>query len=332
MKTLLLTEGDVKQLLPMNEVMETVELAFREKGLNRVQMPPKLYLFYHEYNGDLRAMPSYLKELGVSAVKVVNVHPDNRGKYGLPTVMATIILIDPRNGAPIAIMGGTRITDMRTGAAGGVAAKYLARRDCKVVGLVGAGVQARTQLMALLTLFGRLEEVRVSDRIKEARDSYVEEMRRVYGDLAAFVSVDDVREAVDGADIVVTATPSREPIVFDDWVTPGMHLTCVGADAPGKEELDPNILTRAKIVVDDWEQASHGGEVNVPLARGIITKQDIWAEIGEVVVGKKTGRASQSEITVFVSTGLAVQDAVTANLAYKRALENGIGQFVEIVP
>jgi len=330
MKTLLLTEKEVQQLLSMDDVIGVVELAFREKGLNRAQMPAKIYVFYNKYGGDLRVMPSYLEELDVSAVKVVNVHPNNRVKYSLPTVMATIILIDPKNGAPLAIMGGTQITAMRTGAAGSVAAKYLARKDCEVVGLVGAGTQARTQLMGLLSLYGRLKEVRVWSRTKETRDSYIAEMRQTYGDLTAFFPADNVKGAVEGADIVVTTTPSREPIVSRDWIAPGMHFNCIGADAPGKEELDPSILTSAKIVVDDWEQASHSGEINVPLAGGMMSKRDVWAEMGEVVAGKRLGRTSQDEITIFVSTGLAVQDAVTANLAYKRASEKGLGRLIEI--
>ena len=329
MKTLLLTEKEVKQLLSIDEVMAAVESAFREKGLGHVQMPAKLYLFYNKYNGDLRAMPSYLDELDISAVKVVNVHPDNRAKYNLPTVMATIVLIDPKNGAPLAIMGGTAITDMRTGAAGGVAAKYLARKDSKTVGLVGAGAQARTQLMALLSLYGEIEDVRVWSRTKSTRDAYVAEMKRA-GSVAKMVAVDKVNDVVKGADIVVTTTPSRKPIVLSEWVEDGTHFSCIGADAPGKEELDPEILKRAKIVVDDWEQASHSGEINVPLSKEMITRQHVWGEIGEVVAGLKPGRASQDEITIFTSTGLAVQDAVTAELAYKKAAVKGIGKFVEI--
>ena len=331
MKILLLTEKDVQQFLSIDEVMEVVESAFREKGLGHVQMPAKLYLFYCKYNGDLRTMPSYIEHLGISAVKIVNVHPENRNKYNLPTVMATIILVDPKNGAPLAIMGGAAITNLRTGAAGGVAIKYLARKDPKVVGLVGAGAQARTQLMALLSLYGKLEEVRVWSRTEKTRDAYVVEMKPKCGDTTKMVSVESVKKAVEGADIVVTTTPSKTPIVLDEWVTSGMHFNCIGADAPGKEELDPTILTRAKLVVDDWEQASHSGEINVPLAKGIVTKQNVWGEIGEVVAGLKQGRTSSDEITVFASTGLAIQDAVTAELAYKKALAKGIGRFFEMM-
>ena len=332
MKTLLLSEKEVEQLLSMDEVMEAVESAFKEKGLGRVQMPAKPYLFYARYNGDLRVMPSYLEKFDISAVKIVNVHPNNRAKFGLPTVMATIVLINPRNGVPIAIMGGTSITNMRTGATGGIAAKYLAKNNPKIVGFIGAGTQAKTQLMALLTLYGKLDEVRVWSRTKETRDNFATEIQQKYPNkIANVVCVEKVKDAVKGADIVVTTTPSRKPLVLDPWVDPGVHFNCIGADAPGKQELDPAILKRAKIVIDDWDQASHSGEINVPLAKGIITKQNIWAEIGEIVAGLKPGRTSQEEITVFTSTGLAIQDAVTAELVYRKASEKEIGQFVEII-
>lgn len=315
----------------MKEVIGAVELAFREKGFGRVQMPPKKYLFFNKYSGNLMVMPSYLEGMDISAVKTVNVHPHNREKYGMPTIMAIIILVDPKSGFPLAIMGGTTITNMRTGAAGGIAAKYLARKNSKVVGLIGAGAQARTQLMALLEVFGSFDEVRVWSRSEETRVRFKREAMAKYGHLCKIRDVERIEDAVRGADIIVTATPSRTPLVIDEWVQPGVHFNCIGVDAPGKEELDPLILKRAKIVVDDLEQASYSGEINVPLSMGIISRRDIWAEIGEIVAGTKPGRENDEEITVFVSTGLAVQDAVTANLVYQKALEKGIGKKISLV-
>ncbi|MGB9714441.1 MAG: alanine dehydrogenase [Candidatus Bathyarchaeales archaeon] len=331
METLVLTDEEVEKLLSMPEVMEAVEKAFKEKGLKRVQMPAKIYLFYKKYNGDLRAMPSYLEELDVSAVKIVNAHPDNRTKYGLPTVMAVIVLVDPKNGFPLAIMGGKTITDMRTGAAGGIAAKYLARKDSKVVAFVGAGAQARTQLMALLEVYGKLKEVRVWSRSEETRQTFVDEMEEAYGRLCKFASAENIKDAVEGADIVVTTTPSRKPLVMNSMVSPGTHFNCIGADAPGKEELDPAILKRSRIVVDDWEQAAHSGEINVPLSQGIITEKNVYAELGEVVASLKRPREKKDEITIFVSTGLAIQDAVTAKIAYDKAVKKGTGRLLKVV-
>jgi len=329
MKTLILSEEDVKKVLSLEEVTDAVESAFRMKGLGHAQMPSKQYLFLNKYNGDLRTMPAYLEENDVVAVKVVNSHPENRKRHGLPTVMATIILIDPRTGAPKAIMGGTWITALRTGAAGAIAAKYLANPNPKTIGIVGAGTQARTQLMGLL-FFKKTEEVRVWDRNEKAALKYAKEMKMKYNQSNIY-PVKNIKKAVQGADIIVTATPSRKPLVSAEWVDEGTHINCIGADAPGKQELDPAILIKSKIVVDDWSQSCHGGEINVPLTKGIIDKKDVWGDICEIVAGLKPGRTSPDEITVFTSTGLAIQDAATANVVYQKALKQKIGELVEIL-
>lgn len=332
MKTLILTDDETKRLLTMEEVMAAVELAFAEKGLKRVQTPQGTYLFHEKYNGDLRASQAYLEVLDISIVRVASVYPENRTKNHLPTGITTLLVIDPENGTPIAIMGGTWITDLRTGAAGGVAAKHLAIKAPKIVCLVGAGAQAKTQLMALLSYYERLEEVRVWSRTRETRQSFLAEMMKRYAKkISRLVPVDRVEDAVRGAHIIVTATPSRAPIVMNEWISSGAHINCVGADAPGKQELDPAILKRAKIVVDDWEQASQNGEINVPISKGILKPEDIWCELGEVVAKQKQGRTSDDEITVFVSSGLAMQDAVTANIAYKKAMTRGRGKIIEII-
>lgn len=328
MKVLFLKRKDIESLISMNEVLNVVEQAFKEKGLKRVQMPPKPYLFYHKYNGDLRAMPSYLEALDISAVKIVNSHPNNMELYNLPTVIATIILIDPRNGAPLSIMEGSWITAMRTGAASGIASKYLARKDSHKLGLIGTGAQAETQILAISSILN-IEEVYVYDKDKEKMKKFALKYIEKYGEKFSINPVNKPEDAVKNMDIVVTATPSREPIVKKDWINSGMHINSIGADAPGKEELDPEILKISKIVVDDIEQAAHGGEINVPLSKGIISLKDVYAELGEIVAGLKSGRESTEEITVFCSTGLAIQDAVTAKLVYDKALENNIGQWIE---
>jgi alanine dehydrogenase len=276
-------------------------------------------------------MPSYLEELGISAVKIVNVHPDNPSKHKIPTVMAIVVLIDPSTGVPYAIMGGTTLTGMRTGAAGGIAAKYLARKDSKIVGFIGAGAQARTQLVSLVEVCKELEEVRVWSRSPATKSKFVADMEQQYGHLVKIIPEESVRKTVEGADILVTTTSSREPLVMNDMVCPGMHINCIGADAAGKEELDPSILKRAKIVVDDWEQAAHSGEINVPLSAKTISRENIWAEIGEIIACLKPGRQSDEEITIFTSTGLAVQDAVTAKIAYDKAIKKEIGTITTIV-
>jgi alanine dehydrogenase len=239
------------------------------------------------------------------------------------------MLLDPKNGSLLSIMGGNNITAMRTAAAGGIAAKYLANRNSKVAGFIGAGVQARTQLIALLSVFPNIEEVRVWDLSTNAADTFISDSR-VKATQCRFIHAKEAMEAVNGADIVITTTPSREPLVMNSWVSDGTHFNCIGADAPFKEELDSAILKRAKIIVDDLEQASHSGEINVPWSRGILGRKDIWAELGEIVTETKPARTSDKEITVFDSTGLAVQDAATAELVYKKSIAKKTGHFITI--
>lgn len=220
---------------------------------------------------------------------------------------------------------------MRTGAAGGIAAKYLAKPSSGSVCFIGAGTQARTQLMALKIVLGELRKVSVYDLKAEASCSFTE-YAKVFLEGDAKVKVcSSPREAVEGADIIVTTTPSREPVVMNEWVSEGVHFNCIGADAPGKQEIDPVILVKVKVVVDDVEQAVHCGEINVPIKSGIFDSRMIYGELGEIVAGLKKGRESDGEITVFTSTGIAIQDAATAKLAYEKALMRGVGTRINFV-
>ncbi len=242
MKLLWLSEKEVGSLISMEEVLKLVEEAFKEKGEGHVQMPPKPYLFYSRYNGDLRIMPSYLERLDISAVKVVNVHPNNPSEFNLPSIMALIILIDPKNGAPLAILGGTQITAMRTGAAGGVAAKYLARKDSKKVGIIGAGVQARTQLQALDLILEDLEEVKVWSRTSASANRFVMEMRTKVGKGIEITPEKDAQCTVEGVDVLVTTTPSRKPLVRKEWIPQGVHINCIGPMLLEKKSLNQQFL------------------------------------------------------------------------------------------
>ena len=329
MKVLLLSEREIAELLSIKEVMKVVKNAFIEKALGYVQMPPKVYLSFSKYNGDVRAMPAYLERLNVASVKIVNSHPENPKKFCMPTVSATVLLLDPRNGALLSIMGGNNITAIRTAAAGGIAAKYLAKRNSKTASFIGTGVQARAQLLALLAVFPKLEEIRACDISTEAAESFA-----AYAESEAsqsrIVVVENETATAKEADIIITTTPSKKPLILESMVSEGTHFNCIGADAPLKEELDPAILKKAKIVVDDWEQASHSGEINVPFSKGVLSKKDVWAELGDIIAGVKPGRVSNEEITVFDSTGLAIQDAATVELVYKKATSRKIGCFIDI--
>ncbi len=325
MEVLWLAQDEVKSVMDMHSDMQVVERAFRQHGLGRVQMPPKSYLYYTAYNGDLRTMPAYLEEENITGVKIVNVHPGNPDR-GLPTVMALIILISPETGAPVAIMDGTYLTDIRTGAAGGIAAKYLARKDSKVIGLVGTGNQAKTQLEALFEVFDP-ELVKITSRTKESCEQFIREMADI---TPCEIRYEEKIEEVCNCDILVTTTPTRKPIVKAQWIKEGTHINAIGADAVGKEELDPELLIRSKIVVDDIVQALHSGEVNVPLSKHYISENDIHAQLGEVITGLKPGRTSEEEITIFDSTGLAIQDVASAHLVYVRAVSKKLGRQVRM--
>lgn len=325
-KIRVLNRREVEQTLSMSDVLGLVEKAFEQKGLEHVQMPPKPYLFFPKFRGDLRVMPAYLEELDEAGVKLVNVHPDNPSRYNLPTILATIVLFDPKTGAPISLMDGTWITAMRTAAASGIATKHLARKDARVLGIIGAGYQVPFQLEALNEVM-IIESVKIFSRTKKKAEDLAAMTRAKFGmDARSVLTAED---AVRGSDVVVTVTPVMTPVVKSEWITEGMHINAVGADAPGKEELEAEILNRAKIVIDDWEQASHSGEINVPLSKGTITRASIYAEIGEIVTGSKPGRVSEDEITVFDSTGLAIHDVITAWRAYEVAEEKGIGREFE---
>lgn len=324
-KTLILTKNQIKQLIDMPAAIKAAENTFKLQGKNLVQMPPKIYLHLEKFCGDFRAMPAYVEGLGTCGVKWVNVHPENK-RLNLPAVMAVIILNDPRNGLPLVIMDGTLITNLRTGAAGAVAAKYLARQNSSVIGLVGCGVQAKTQLLALQGLFG-IEKVYVWGNEKNCAERFLKETH----DFGLNIEIKGkISECVKNADIVVTTTPSRKPLVKAEWIKEGTHINAIGADAKGKEELEPKLLRRAKIIVDDRRQALHSGEINVPVSRGIITERDIYAALGEIIIGKKKGRTNPKEVTIFDSTGLAIQDIAVADLVYKLALKKKIGNAIRL--
>jgi len=320
-EVLLLSRSEVEELLSMGEVLKAVEHSFRLEAEGSVHAPPKLYLDLPEYHGDFRAMPAYID--GSAGVKWVSVYPDNRS-HNLLSVVATIILCDPNTGYPLAIMDGTHITDMRTGAAGGVAVKYLARRDSSIIGIIGAGMQARTQLLAISEVLPRIKEVKVFDQCEDASRRYAEEMgARLNLNIAHVETIGEATEA----DIVVTTTPSRKPIVKRHHIRPGSHINAIGADAKGKQELEADLLKDASIIVDEIEQASHSGEINVPLSEGVIKVEDIYGTLGEVVAKTKRGRENDEEITIFDSTGLAIQDIICAKLVYEKAAKRDLSVF-----
>jgi len=318
MPTLLLDRNAVKTLIRMAGVINVVEGAFRMCGEGKGKMPAKVYLSVE--HGDFRAMPAALP--GCAGMKWVNVHPGNLS-LGLPSIMGILIYSDPDTGYPLAIMDATEITAYRTGAAAAIASKYLARRDSHTIGIVGAGFQAHAQILAHTELFDTIS-VNVFDVSQAA-------VGRLMQSFPQFpIRNCSIQEAVT-SDIVCTLTPSRGSIIRKEWVAAGTHINAVGADAPGKQELDPMILKEAVVVVDDMKQASSSGEINVAVQKGIYSIDEVYGTLAEIVVGKKKGRTNNKAITVFDSTGIAVEDIAVAKLLFEKAQQRGGYPSIDLV-
>ena len=323
-KVLLVLSGpDLDHILEMRQAIRCVEQAYAEHSAGRTVMPLRLPV--QTERGTTLLMPAYVRASTATSVKVVSVYEDNP-RHGLPTVLGVLLLLDADTGRPLALMDAARLTAIRTGASGGVAAKYLARRDSSVVALFGAGVQARTQLLALSVLFD-LEEVRVYDVRRAQSERLVEEMTRRIGGNIRWVIAPDPEETVRGADIVVCATTSREPVFSGDWLTPGMHVTGVGSFTPTMREIDEITLRRAsRVVVDSYDACwAEAGDLIRPVEEGLLDREVVYGEIGEIVLGRKLGRRQDDEITVFKAVGLAVLDTAVAAFAYRLAREQGLG-------
>ena len=320
METLLLDSDDVSQNAPMDELIPSIEDAFAAYERGDAQMPAKSYIELPQYNGDFRSMPAYLDagDWDAAGIKWVNVHPDNPENHGFPTVLGTVIYSDPETAFPLAIMDGTELTLRRTGAAAAVATDHLAIEDATSMGIIGAGVQSYAQLEAVSTI-RPIEEVVISDldeeRIARFVETYEDEFDVREGSIAEAAS----------CDVLSTVTPVREPIVSIDDLGEHTHVNAMGADAEGKQELETAVLRSAKLVIDDYEQTTHSGEINVPWNEGELTDGAIYGAIGEIVVGEKPGRTAEDGVSVFDSTGLAIQDVAAARVVYEHAETNDNG-------
>jgi alanine dehydrogenase len=322
-KTLILSRTDMMGLVTPAEYVGCVEQAYRMHGEGRFYMDPKGHIVLDKYPGEWEAMPSYIEEPEAAACKWVSIRERNRDRYDLPTVFSILIYTHPETGFPLAICDGSYHTVMRTGAAAAVSAKHMARKNSKRLAIVGAGHMASGTLATCNEVF-KWEEVRVWSRTQKTLDRFQAEEQPKFRDFEIRASR-DLERTVRGADVVVTVTPARGPIVKDEWIAPGTHIAAVGADKAGDQELDPRIVQRARIFVDDIRQCRTDGEINVPLREGLIGEKDIAGEIGEVITGRKAGRTSDQEITLFDSTGIALQDSATVPLEYERALAAGVG-------
>ena len=309
-------------LLTPSEYVDCVEHAFRMHGLGRVYMEPKGHIVLDRYQGEWEVMPSYIEEPEAAACKWVSIREDN-GRYELPAVFSILIYTHPETGFPLAICDGSFHTLMRTGASAAVSARWLARQGSTTLAILRTGSVGQGTLATCDTVF-RWENVRIWSRTQESVDRFLATQGPRYPHLR-LTGTTDVETAVTDADVIVTGTHARSWLVDDAWVKPGAHIAALGADLKGEQELDPRILQRGRVFVDDIRQCREDGEINVALSDGAIAEDDVAGEIGKVIAGELEGRQSDEQVTVFDSTGIALQDSATVPLEYERAVAAGVG-------
>ena len=314
----------------MRECIEVVKAAFAQLSAGEAIVPLRTQLPVPAHAGVTLFMPACLTRSGDLGAKIVSVFPRNLER-DLPTIHAVVIVVDSTTGMPVALMDGTYLTALRTGAASGAATDLLARQDARVVAIFGAGTQGRTQLEAVCTVRS-ITRALVCDANPDQAARYVDEMRARGAPFPADIRVATLAaEAVRQADVICTATTSTQPVFDGRDVRPGTHINAVGAYTPQMQEVDAETIQRAKVVIDSRQASlAEAGDLIVPLRQGLITEAHIHAEIGEIVAGLKPGRERDDEITYFKSVGVAVQDVAAARRVLDRAAALGLGVEVEL--
>ena len=328
MKTLLLSMEDVQKLLSMKDIIDAVKEGYLAFEQGKVQQPDIVSMEMADYNGETDIKSCYSGLNQRISVKIASGFYNNGIQNTLPTMIGMIQIFDGCNGAPLCIMDGSLITNIRTGAAGAVSAEYLARKNAKTVCVIGGGNQAKMQVYGLCCV-RPIEMIKVFSQYPAELPRYKEEVERETGVPVRICAT--IEEAMEGADIAISTTPTKQFIVPAGAVPKGIHIVAVGADMPGKNEWDPEVFRGAKIVNDSIKQCAARGETRNALRAGTITPSDIYGEIGELVAGKKTGRINEDEITIFDTTGMAIQDNVTAVKIYELALQKQVGSWFEFL-
>ena len=320
--TLILTRGDVASLLSLDDCISAVENAFRAHGFAHV--PPPRVLGMPAKDGGFHIKAAMMESSApYFAAKLNGNFFCNRERFAMPNIQGLIVLADARNGYPLAVMDSIEITILRTGAATSVAAKYLARPESHVATICGCGTQGRIQLRALSRIFS-LRRVYAFDVAPDRAKAFAQELSPALG--IEIEAVDDLTAATRKSDICVTCTPARKFFLRQDDVGPGTFVAAVGADNEDKQELEPRLLASSRVVADVREQCAEIGDVHHAIREGLMRLTDVYAELGEIVAGHKPGRSSREQITIFDSTGTALQDVAAAAMVYERALEQGRGR------
>ena len=328
MDVLLLSEPEVRELIGPAEALPAVRDAFVRLARGEASLPGVVHLDVPNSGAEVHVKGAHLQGSRFFTIKVASGSYANPER-GLPVGSGIVLVFDSTTGFPKAVLfDNGYLTDLRTGAAGALAADLLARREVDRVGIVGVGIQARYQLGALLGV-RKPERVIAFGRSEAKAARYAQEMEKLHG--IRVLPAKTVEQAVRGSDVVVTVTPSREPLVRAEWVSPGTHITAVGADGPDKQELDVEVLKNAdKVVADRLDQCIRFGEIHHAIEAGVLRPGDVYAELGEIAAGLKRGRTSDQEITVADLTGVGVQDAAVAELVVGAALRRGTGKRLDL--
>lgn len=339
---LVLSAEDIAKVFTMDDALEAVEDAYRQKALGQGVAWPMVYEQFTPGVADMDIRSGELAGSGAFGLKLTAWFSENPAQ-GLPEIFGTTLLCDDATGKPTALLDASAITGLRTGAAAGLGAKWLARKDATQLMVAGCGHMSAFVVAGVLAACPGVTKVEVCNPVSPvAPDAAVERIRKeVAGILGAcengraastykIVAVADGAQAAADADVIATVTPATSPIIKREWVRPGTHISCVGADMPGKQELESALVAAARVFVDDRAQAVSAGELEIPVQQGAIAPEDIVAELGEVIAGKAAGRQNADDITVFDTSGIAVQDLAASQVAYRRAIEAGLGTQVAL--
>lgn len=336
-KVRVLNQENIKKVLDMASVIDAVERVYVLKHQKKADVFPMVFHEFERGVADMDIKSGYLKEADIFGLKLVSWFGENE-KKNLPPLIGTTLVFDGKTGVPVGLLSAEHVTGMRTGAAGAIGAKYLARKNSESLLMVGTGHQALFQIGASLTAFPGIRKVMVySPRTKGKAEKFCERveenLRRMFPELsykAVFVPKNDLEAAVGVSDIIITATPSREAMILKEWVKPGTHISCIGADMEGKQEIDEKLYETARVFVDDWGQAVSVGETETAVAKGIVSIEEPLPEIGQVIDGAIEGRQGDEDITIFDSTGIALQDLMVSKLALDKAESLGIGDTIDL--
>ena len=323
---LLLSREDIKKVFTIKDAIEADKKAFRYVVEGKCEIPLRTNIQAPKYDGCFLFMPAYLEEMDTASLKIINIFPHNIDN-GIPSSPAQVLLIDGKTGLVTAVLDGTYVTQLRTGAASGAAFDVLAKKDCRIGALIGTGGQAPTQLEAMLAA-RTLQEVRVYDMNPERTKAFAETMQEELKDYGArIVPAASSDEAIDDADLIITVTPSSKPVFDGTKVKAGATISCVGAYQHHMQEMDPAILPRASKIYFDSREAvlSESGDILIPLEEGIITEKDFTGDLGDVLLGKVVGRENDDELIVSETVGVAAQDLVAAKEIYEKAVKAGVG-------